>query len=87
MSLVTVVTPVYNGEKYLAECIESVLAQTLTDWEYIIVNNCSTDGSLASRKAMREDDSRIRVYSNEQVLPLSPTSIEPHRWCPQEPGT
>ena len=35
--LVTVVTPVYNGEKYLAHCIESVLAQTYENWQYLIV--------------------------------------------------
>jgi len=70
MALVSVVTPVYNGEKYLAECIESVLAQTLTDWEYIIVNNCSADGSLAIAEAYARRDSRIRVYSNEEVLPV-----------------
>jgi glycosyltransferase involved in cell wall biosynthesis len=40
--LVSVVTPVYNGEIYLRECIESVLNQTYTHWDYTIVNNCST---------------------------------------------
>ena len=44
---VSVVTPVYNGEDYLAECIESVLAQTHTNFDYLIINNCSTDATLA----------------------------------------
>jgi glycosyltransferase involved in cell wall biosynthesis len=44
--LVTVVTPFYNTEAYLAECIESVLCQTYDNWEYVLVNNQSTDGSV-----------------------------------------
>ena len=67
---VVIVTPVYNGEKYLAECIESVQAQTFTDWKYIIVNNCSTDGSLRMAEAYARNDSRIRVHSNEELLPV-----------------
>ena len=43
---VSVLTPVYNGEDFLAECIESVLSQTHGNFEYIIVNNRSTDRSL-----------------------------------------
>jgi hypothetical protein len=46
--LVTVLTPVYNGEAYLAECIESVLAQTYSNWHYIIVNNNSADKTSKS---------------------------------------
>src|SRR5438552_3231392 len=41
--LVSVVTPVYNGERYLRECIESVLAQTYANWHYVIVDNCRTE--------------------------------------------
>ena len=43
--LVSVVTPFYNTREFLAECIESVLRQTYSNWEYVLVNNHSTDGS------------------------------------------
>lgn len=68
--LVSVVTPVYNGEKYLAECIESVLAQSYQNWEYIIVNNCSTDRSLKIAERYAEKDIRIRIYNNKNLLPV-----------------
>jgi glycosyltransferase involved in cell wall biosynthesis len=58
---VSVLTPVYNGERYLAECIDSVLAQTRTDWEYVIVDNCSTDQSAAIAESYAARDSRIRA--------------------------
>ncbi|PON14160.1 glycosyltransferase family 2 protein [Candidatus Entotheonella serta] len=66
--LVSVVTPVYNGESYLAECIESILAQTYPHWEYIIVNNCSTDRSLAIAQQYAQRDNRIRIHDNETFL-------------------
>ncbi|HKY98489.1 MAG TPA: glycosyltransferase family A protein, partial [Gemmatimonadaceae bacterium] len=62
---VTVITPVYNGEAYLAECIESVIAQRYSSWDYIIVNNCSTDNSLDVASRYAERDSRIRIVNNE----------------------
>jgi glycosyltransferase involved in cell wall biosynthesis len=70
--LVSVVTPVYNGEKYLAECIESVLAQTYSNWEYIIVNNCSSDGSLAIAEAYMQRNARIRIVNNHEFLRVIP---------------
>src|SRR2546422_5043747 len=66
--LVSVVTPVYNGEKYLAECIESVLAQTYQSWEYIIINNCSTDRSLEIAQSYAEKDARIRIHNNQEFV-------------------
>src|SRR5579872_1176719 len=68
--LVSVVTPVYNGEAYLAECIESVLAQTYPHWEYIIVNNASTDGTLRIAEQFAAKDHRIRVHTNHELLPI-----------------
>ena len=66
--LVSVVTPVYNGEPYLAECIESVLKQTYQNWEYILVNNCSKDTTLETMQRYAARDARIRVYDNEEFL-------------------
>src|SRR2546421_13123372 len=61
LPMVSVVIPVYNGERYLAEAIESVLAQTICTWELVIVDDGSADGTpgVAQRYAGR--DARIRV--------------------------
>ena len=66
--LVSIVTPVYNGDKYLVECIESVLAQTYENWEYAIVNNGSTDRSLEIAQRYAQQDPRIRIHDNEEFL-------------------
>jgi glycosyltransferase involved in cell wall biosynthesis len=66
--LISVLTPVFNGEDYLAECIESVLAQTYSNWEYIIVNNCSTDRTLEIALDYAKKDDRIRVHNNREFL-------------------
>lgn len=66
--LVSVVTPVYNGEPFLAECIESVLKQTYKNFEYIIVNNCSTDHSLEIALDYAKKDSRIRFHNNNSFV-------------------
>jgi len=67
--LVSLITPVYNGEPYLDQCIASVLAQTYTHWDYLIVNNCSTDRSLEIAERYAAADSRIRVHNNDKFLP------------------
>ncbi len=66
--LVSVVTPVYNEEKNIAECIESLLDQTYRNWECIIANNCSTDNSGRIAREYAARDARIRVEDNPQFL-------------------
>jgi glycosyltransferase involved in cell wall biosynthesis len=66
--LVSIVTPVYNEEQYLPECIESVQNQTYRNWEYTIVDNCSTDASPTIARKFATKDSRIRVVENRQFL-------------------
>ncbi len=68
--LVSVVTPVYNGEAYLRECIETVLAQTYHNWEYIVLNNCSTDRTQQIIQEYADNDKRIKIYKNDEVLPI-----------------
>jgi glycosyltransferase involved in cell wall biosynthesis len=67
--LVSYVTPFYNTEEYLAECIESVLRQTYGNWEYVLLNNCSTDNSLQiAEHYTREYPDRIRLEHNSEFL-------------------
>jgi glycosyltransferase involved in cell wall biosynthesis len=70
--LVSVVTPVYNGAAYLAECIDSVLAQTHGNWEYAIVDNRSTDETAEIARRYATQDSRIRLVANERFLEIIP---------------
>jgi glycosyltransferase involved in cell wall biosynthesis len=69
LPLVSVVTPAYNEENYLAECIKSVQAQTYSTWDYTIVNNCSTDRTLAIAQEHAARDCRIRVTTNDTFIP------------------
>ena len=68
---VTVLIPVYNGEKYLKEAIESILHQTFTDFEFLIINDGSTDRSVEIIQSYT--DSRIRMIHNDKNLKLIAT--------------
>lgn len=61
---ISIVLPVYNGEKYLSQSIESCLNQTYTNIELIIVNDCSTDGSLNIANSYADIDVRVRIINN-----------------------
>jgi glycosyltransferase involved in cell wall biosynthesis len=60
----SVLIPVYNGGPFLAECIESVLAQDFTDYELLISDDCSTDGTRAVIERFAARDRRIRWWAN-----------------------
>jgi glycosyltransferase involved in cell wall biosynthesis len=68
LPLVSIVTPVYNDSAHLAECIESVVAQSYRNWDYTIVDNCSTDGSIEIARRYAERDSRIKIQENREFL-------------------
>ncbi len=64
--LVSVITPAYNAERFIGETIESVLAQTYTNWEMIIVDDCSTDRTVEIVQAYMEKDDRIKLFQLEK---------------------
>lgn len=70
---VSIVLPVYNGDRYLHEALDSVLGQTFTSWELIIVDDCSTDNTPVIANSYAAKDSRIRYIRNEvnKKLPAS----------------
>lgn len=64
--LVSIITPMYNGEKYLGEMIESVVNQTYNNWELVIVDDCSTDGSCKIVEKYIKQDNRIRLIKQKK---------------------
>ncbi len=81
---VSVVTPFYNTAEYLEECIRSVLAQSFADFEYVLLDNCSNDGSRRIAERFATLDRRIRLISNPghltqvQNYNAALTAISPH---------
>ena len=63
---ISVVVPMYNAEKYLSLCINSILAQTFKDFELILIDDCSTDKTLEIAKSF--SDSRIKILKNKKNL-------------------
>jgi len=69
---VSVVTPFYNTRPYLRDCIESVLAQDYRNFEYLLVDNASTDGSAVIAREYAERDARIRLVRRDELLSQVP---------------
>ena len=64
--IISVITPCYNLQEYLHRTIESVQEQTLTDWEMIIVDDCSTDDSIKIARQYAQNDPRIHVITLDE---------------------
>lgn len=62
---ISVIMPVYNSEKYLSACVESILMQDFDDYELLLIDDGSTDGSPSICDAFAEKDSRVRVFHKE----------------------
>lgn len=78
MTKLSIIVPVYNVEKYLPKCLESLIKQTLKDIEIICVNDGSMDNSLAILKEFASKDSRIKIIDNQHqgVAKTRNTGIE-----------
>ncbi len=71
--LVSVLIPCYNVENYVVESISSIMDQTYTNLEIVVINDCSTDSTLQKLQELAEEDSRIKIYNNETNLKLIKT--------------
>ena len=69
--MVSIVMPAYNAEKYIREAIQSVLCQTYEEWELLVIDDCSTDGTYSVVEKMSKDDDRIKLYKNQQNMGVS----------------
>ncbi|MBR1485158.1 MAG: glycosyltransferase family 2 protein [Prevotella sp.] len=71
MPKVSVLIPVYNTASYLGQCLDSLLAQTLSDIEIICVDDCSTDSSPSILQSYRQQDARVVVITSDQNMGLA----------------
>ena len=67
MPFVTLIIPIYNAERYLRRCLDSVVEQTYADMEVLLMNDGSNDGSLAICRKYEDEDLRFRVIDKENT--------------------
>ena len=65
--MISVIIPVYNAEQYIKRCLNSVLNQTFNDYEIIMVNDGSTDGSLEILKKYESQNSKLKVITQKNL--------------------
>ena len=71
--VVSVIMPAYNEERFVEEAIRSVIQQTFTDWELLVLDDCSQDSTCAIVQRIAAEDSRIRLINNEQNMGVAQT--------------
>jgi len=67
LPLVSIITPTYNHEKYITDCIHSVQLQTYSNWEMLVVDDGSTDSTLLIAKELAANDPRIKVFTQKNI--------------------
>ena len=68
--MISVIMPVYNAEKYICQTVESILKQTYTDFELILIDDCGTDKSIDLVKKTYSD-TRIKYYRNDKNMGIA----------------
>lgn len=65
--MISVIVPVYNSEQYLDRCLKSLLKQTYTDFEVLLINDQSTDNSLSIAQKYAKEDNRIDIFDVQHI--------------------
>ena len=73
MEKISIIIPIYNVEKYIAQAMESVVNQTMRDIEIICVNDCGTDNSMQIVNQFAKKDTRIKVINNPHNMGIADT--------------
>lgn len=78
---VSIIMPAYNAEKYIEEAVGSVIAQTYSNWELFIIDDCSSDNTPEIAKKLSEKDSRIIFLQNEENVNVAKTRNKGFECC------
>ena len=68
---ISIIVPVYNTEKYIRQCLDSILNQTYQNFECLLINDGSSDNSLSIAESFAQNDSRMKVFTKENGGPSS----------------
>ncbi|MEX2942230.1 glycosyltransferase family 2 protein [Serratia fonticola] len=66
MELVSIITPTYNSEKYVEHTYKSILSQTYQNWEWVVTDDCSNDGTYKKLLEIADKDTRVKIFKNNK---------------------
>lgn len=81
LPFLSIIVPVYNVEEYLVRCFNSVIQQSFTNWEMLVMDDCSPDNSAQLIKNYEQKDSRIKYFKNEVNRGLGGTRNDALKFC------